>query len=304
MKKEAESGMLCDAHIHFIPQEVSVYTTFYKGVWTDKDKLYQFLDRNGIHKALLVYPSTDARIKLGGMQKVCELYNTALEGVLKENRKIVAAGLVNVDNIGSIASQVEKLKNAGFRAVSIASSYEGRFIVDKLSGLFEAVKRHNMAIFVHPQTSNPIGFERVRDPLLMPVLEYSFDQSMFLGLLMTEGILQKYEPKLIFSSLAGVIPFLKDRFDRVYKMLRSRKMVKDLGDAPSQILKRVYVDTSGSSLKNIELALDLFGEDRILWGSDYPVCGDIKENLEMLDSLGRERKEKIRGKNFSRLFGK
>ncbi|MFH1504926.1 MAG: amidohydrolase family protein [Candidatus Omnitrophota bacterium] len=294
--------MLCDAHIHYIPQELSVYTAFYKGVWADKNKLYEFLDEHKIAKALLVYPSTGAQSKLGSFAAVCRMYNIALEKVLKENSKIVAAALVDIDNLYGVAAQVKEFKEKGFKAVSIASSYHGKFIVNKLIPLFEAAQDNNFPIFVHPQVINPIGFGRVDDPLLMPVLEYSFDISMFLGLLMMEGILEKFKVKFIFSSLGGVAPFLKDRFDRVYMMLRRRELVKDLGKPPSQILKNVYVDTSGSPLKNIELALDLFGEDKILWGSDYPVNGLVGENLKMLDGLGKDIKEKIIGKNFLNLF--
>jgi aminocarboxymuconate-semialdehyde decarboxylase len=85
-------------------------------------------------------------------------------------------------------------------------------------------------------------------------------------------------------------------------MLRAREMVKDLGKLPSEIFKKVYVDTSGASLSNIKLAIDLFGEDKILWGSDYPVSGDVKSNLAMLDGLGPEVKEKITSNNFIKIF--
>jgi len=294
--------MLCDSHIHFIPEELSVHTSFYKGVWTDKNKLYDFLDSHNIKKAFLVYPSTDAHLKLDGHKKVCQIYNDAVSQILKEKQSIIAAGLVDIEDLYSVNSQIKELKQKGFSAISLASSYEGRFMVDKLLPLFEAAQENGLCIFVHPQTINPIGFERVKDPLLMPVLEYSFDISMFLGLLMMEGVFDKFKVKFIFSSLAGVVPFLKDRFDRVYMMLRSRELVKDLGKTPSQILKNVYVDTSGASLKNIQLALDLFGEDKILWGSDYPVNAKVDENLIMLDALDKSVKEKIVSKNFFNLF--
>ncbi|MBU0693343.1 MAG: amidohydrolase [Candidatus Omnitrophica bacterium] len=293
--------MLYDSHIHFIPQELSTHTIFYKGVWADKENLYEFLEVNNIEKAFLVYPSTDAHIKLGNHDKVCDLYNDALERILGENSKIIAAGIVNVNNVSNIASGVKSLKVRGFKAISLASSYNGKFIVNELYPLFEAAQNYNLPIFIHPQTINPIGFERVKDPLLMPVLEYSFDISTFLGLLMMEGVLEKFEVKFIFSSLAGVMPFLKERFDRVYTMLRKRELVKDLGKPPTEILKKVYVDTSGASLKDIGLALDLFGEDKILWGSDYPVNVNIKENLMMLDGLGKEMKERITFQNFLQL---
>ncbi|MCF7908329.1 MAG: amidohydrolase [Candidatus Omnitrophica bacterium] len=296
-------SILCDSHIHFIPEKLSAYTAFYKGVWTDRDALFAYLDKHNIEKALLCYPSTDAHLKLEVFARVCDIYNSALEEITKENSKIIGAGIVDTESLATVAFQVEELKQRGFGAISIASSHNGKFLVKELEPLFEAAESNNLPIFVHPQTINPIGFERVKDPLLMPVLEYSFDASIFLGLLMVEGILEKYKLNFIFSSLGGVVPFLKDRFDRVYAMLRKREIVKDLGKSPSEILKNVYVDTSGGSLKNIELAIDLFGQDRLLWGSDYPVCGDVNNSLKMLDSLGGKVKEKITHKNFFNIFG-
>jgi predicted TIM-barrel fold metal-dependent hydrolase len=291
--------MLCDSHLHFIPQEIAEYTSFYRGAWTDKQKLFEFLEVNKIDKALLVYPATDAHLKLG-WAKLCEAYNNNLEMLLEEDRRIIGCGIVDLE--ANLSAQVRHLKEEGFRGISISSSEAGKFILDKLQPLFEAAAKYNLAIFVHPQTTNPIGFERVKDPLLMPVLEYSFDNSMFMGLLMMEGVLEKFNTRFIFSSLGGVIPFLKDRFDRVYTMLRSREMVKDLGKPPSQILNKVYVDTSGASLRNIRLAIDLFGEDKILWGSDYPVNAEVGENLKMFDGLINEVKEKIISGNFLKLF--
>ena len=55
-------------------------------------------------------------------------------------------------------------------------------------------------------------------------------------------------------------------------------------------------------LDNTKMALDMFGPDRILWGSDYPVSGNIIEGLNILDALGKQLKEKITCKNFFNLF--
>ncbi|MDD4955343.1 MAG: amidohydrolase family protein [Candidatus Omnitrophica bacterium] len=291
--------MLCDSHIHFIPSEISENSSFYKGIWSDKVRLFEFLDTNKIDKAILVYPATDTHLKLG-WQKLCDIYNFFLAALIEENPKIIGFGIVDLS--ANIPAQVKHLREEGFKGISITSSEGGVFVVDKLKSLFEAAEKHKLSVFVHPQTINPIGYERVKDPLLMPVLEYSFDNSMLLGSLMMEGAFEKFNVNFIFSSLGGVIPFLKDRFDRVYNMLRSRDMVRDLGKPPSEILKKVYVDTSGASLSNIKLAIDLFGEDKILWGSDYPVAPNISDNIKTLDALGKDVSEKIISGNFCRLF--
>ncbi len=257
------------------------------------------MDTSDIQKALLVYPATDAHLKLG-WPKLCEVYNSSLGALIEDDQRFVACGIVDLS--GNIAIQVRHLREEGCRGISIASSDDGKFILEKLQPLFEAAEKNNLVIFVHPQTINPIGFERIKDPLLMPVLEYSFDSTMFLGLLMMEGILEKFNIKFIFSSLGGVAPFLRDRFDRVYTMLRKREMVKDLGKLPSQILSKVYVDASGSSLQNIRLAIEMFGEDKILWGSDYPANMNIQESLKAVAALDSGCAEKIAHKNFLTLF--
>ena len=212
------SRMLCDAHIHFIPEELSAHTSFYKGVWSDKEALFRFLDRYDIEKALLVYPSTDAHINLGSRKKECEIYNNALEDLRQEDERIIPSCIIDIDS--DIKSQIEALYKRGFRVISLASSYDGRFRPDVAKLVAEKVREYGLIVFIHPQTINPIGYERLKDPLIMPVLEYSFDISACLGLFMMEGILEE-DVKFLFSSLAGVIPFLKNRFDRVYNMLKA-----------------------------------------------------------------------------------
>ncbi len=291
--------MLCDSHTHFLFPQIAEYTSFYKGAWTDQQRFFRFLEENKINYCLLVYPSTDAHLKLG-WAKTCEIYNQNLV-LAQQDKRVLGLGLVNLE--ADIAQQLHTLKEKGLRGISITSSRAGSFFSPRLIQLFKEAEREGLVIFVHPQTINPIGFERVKDPLLVPVLEYSFDLSMFMGILMMEDILENFKVKFIFSSLGGVIPFLKERFDRVYLMLRQRNMVKDLAKPPSEILKKVYVETSGASLANIKLALNLFGEDKVLWGSDYPVNAPIPDNLKLLDSLGQRLKEKITYKNFIDLFG-
>jgi len=294
--------MVCDAHIHYIPEELSVHTSFYKGVWSDKEALFSYLDKNNIDKALLAYPSTDAHLKLKSFSRACQIYNKALEGLIKKNKKIVAAAAVDVEDLGKVSAKVKEFKEKGFRALSIASSYNGSFMVDQLEPLFESAAKNNMPLFVHPQTINPIGYERVKDPLLMPVLEYSFDSAMFMGLLAVKKVLNRHKVSFIFSSLGGPMPILGGRFDRVYSMLLSRGIIEDLGALPSSIFKSIYVDTSGASLKSIQLALDLFGEDKLLWGSDYPVISNTTENIALFDSFSSLLRENILYKNFKNLF--
>ena len=291
--------MVCDSHIHFIPKELSSLSAFYKGIWSDKEKLYEYLSLNQIKKSLLVSPSFDINIDT---KWLFYTYNKSIIKIAEENNNIIPAGILNLEDIENLKEQLRELKNMGFKVVNLFSSYKGKFIIKDIIKYFEDFQNFGFFIFFHPQTNNPIGFERINDPLLMPVLEYTFDLSMCLGILLMEEVFDKFNIKFIFSSLGGVIPFLKDRFDRVYIMLRAKNMVKELKDLPSNIFKKIYVDTSGSNVDNIKIALDTFGENNVLWGSDYPANTNIKNNIDSLNKLGSPLKEKIIKNNFLSLF--
>ena len=107
--------------------------------------------------------------------------------------------------------------------------------------------------------------------------------------------------KIVVSSLAGVVAFLKDRFDSVYLMLRERGMVKELPDLPSKILSKIWVDTSSVSSRQIlDIAVDFFGPDKILFASDYP-AGSLSKQEDLFKNVAN--REKYIAGNFKNLFG-
>ena len=298
-----------DAHSHWIPPGVAEYTTFFKRGWSDIDLLLNTLDKSGIEKAVLLYPTSDAHLRMGGWSEVCAIYNKEISKKVKEHpNRLIGAGILPVDKPEDMVKEVERIRELGLSCLSLASSYEGRFLDDEsFLPVLEKAEREKLPIFVHSQIINPIGFERIKDPLLMPVVEYLFDITMCAGKLMMSGRLGQFKNlKIIFAHFAGVLPFLGDRFDSTYLMLRSREIVKDLGSPPSAILRNIFVDTSGAkSASLLNMALDFFGPDRILWGSDFPAKKELAEGVETLKSLNieEEEKESILGGNLMNLFG-
>ncbi len=291
-----------------MPQEVAQNTSFFKVQWSDFGALLKAMDEAGIQKSVLLYPTSDAHLKMGGWDKVCAVYNKALSQKVKENPdRIIAAGILPVDNDTKLTVELKRIKELGLAALSLASSYDGRFLDDaRFYPVYEFCQRENFPIFVHSQIINPIGFERVDDPLLTPVVEYVFDMTMCFGKMMMNEIFLKFpDAKFIFGHFAGVVPFIKDRFDATYSMLRQRAIVKDLGALPSEIFKKIYVDTSGvKSVSMLQMALETFSAKQILWGSDFPAKRDLADSVKTIEklSLSREEKEAILGKNLEEIF--
>lgn len=298
-----------DAHCHWIPPVVAENTTFFKKGWSDLNLLLKTLDKSGIEKAVLLYPGSDAHLKMGGWSRVCAIYNQEIAEKVKQHPdRFIGAGILPVDSSPEdMVKEIARIKELGLSCLSLASSYEAKFLDDEFFGpVLEEAEQEKLPVFVHSQIINPIGFERVKDPLLMPVIEYVFDITMAVGKLMMSGRLSQLKRlKIVFAHFAGVLPFLVDRFDSTYLMLRARNIVKDLGNLPSAILKHVLVDTSGvKSPAVLNAALEFFGVEGILWGSDFPAKSCLTESINSTSELGlnQKEKEKILSGNLINLF--
>ena len=301
--------MLIDAHSHWLPEEIISNAHFFHKGWGDIEAQLKIMDGAGIDRAVLSYPTSDAHLKLGSISQVAHIYNDNVSNILKTYpKKFIGAAILPVDN--SI-DMLEELKRAtgqlGFKAISLASSYNGIYLDDKMFlPIYREAQEQNIPVFVHAQIVNPIGFERIQDPLLTPVVEYVFDTTISVGRLLMSDILRQYpKVKFIFAYFGGAICYLKQRFDATYQMLRAMDFVKDLQAKPSDYFKNIYVDTSGDTTKaNFLLSLDLMGPKRILWGSDWPAKQDIAAGIKAVQDLdiSLEDKQNILGGNLKRLF--
>lgn len=301
--------MIIDAHSHWLPQEIISNAHFFSNSWGDIESHLARMDDAGIDKAVLSYPTSDAHLKLGGQAEVARIYNDNVARLIKRypGRFIGAAALP----VGGGSGMLDELKRCteelGFAALSLASSYNGTYLDDDaFEPIYGFAERRGMPIFVHSQIVNPIGWERVQDPLLTPVIEYVFDTTVCIGRLLMAGILGRHERlRFVFGYFGGAICHLGARFDATYRMLRSINFVKDLKADPTDYLKRIYVDTSGDPVRtNFLAALELLGAQHLLWGSDWPAKKEIGASLETVRGLDIEEKDKedILGANAARLL--
>ncbi|MBF0385338.1 MAG: amidohydrolase family protein [Candidatus Omnitrophica bacterium] len=290
---------IIDSHCHFLPDSIAKHTSFFKNGWSDIGQLNLSRDNNEIANSLLVYPTSDAHLQMGGWQNVCDIYNEEIASFAKSSGgKFIGAGILPMDTPENFTKELLRIKKLGLKVLSLASSYNGIYLSDKIfDPIFKFSEENNIPIFVHSQIINPIGEERVRDPLLSPVLEYVFDVSMCVGKLIMEGTLLKYKGlKIIFAHYGGVIPFVKERFDSTYLMLRKRDFVKDLGILPSEYFKKLFFDTSGSrSIASLLCMLEAVDSSHILFGSDFPANQDISSSIKSIQrsSLSEKDKENI-----------
>ncbi len=300
---------IIDAHSHWLPEEIISNAHFFSKAWGDIEAQVKMMDESGIDKAALTYPTSDAHLKIGSISKVAYLYNDNVAKIIKRYPdKFIGAAILPIDNSSDMLDELKRVtQELGFKAISLATSYNGKYLDDNMFlPIYDKAQKENIPIFVHPQIVNPIGFERVQDPLLTPVIEYVFDTTMCVGKLLMAEVFRIYpQVKFIFAHFAGVIPHFVNRLDATYQMLRGINFVKDLKADPTVYLKNIYVDTSGDKIKtNFISALEMLGAEHILWGSDWPAKKDIPGAVQIVKDLeiSPEEKENILSANAAKIF--
>lgn len=301
--------MIIDSHSHWLPQEIINNAHFFSKAWGEIEYQIKIMEEMGVDKAVLTYPTSDAHLKLGSISKVTRIYNDNVANIIKRYPdRFIGAAVLPIDDASGMPDELKRAaEEAGFKAVSLATSYNGRYLDDEIFlPIYKRAEEEDMPVFVHSQIVNPIGFERVEDPLLTPVIEYVFDTTICIGKLLMAGIFRDFPRlKFIFANFGGAIPFLQHRFDATYQMLRGINFVKDLKADPTQYLKNIYVDTGGDKTKtNFLLALELLEPTHILWGSDWPAKKDIAGSMQAVKDLdiAKEDKENILGGNLERIL--
>ncbi|MBF0490814.1 MAG: amidohydrolase [Candidatus Omnitrophica bacterium] len=300
--------MTIDAHSHYMPPTVAQNTAFFKEFWSDADKHLKCMDENYIQKSLLLYPTSDAHINMGGWGKLCDVYNPAISQLVHKHKdRFIGAGILPIDAPEAIPAELKRIEDLGFKVISLASSYDGIYLDDsRFMQVYEFARLKNMPIHIHSQIMNPIGEERIKDPLLSPVLEYVFDVSMCIGKMMMGEVFLKFpEVNFIFAHYGGVLPIVKERFDSTYTMLRRRNFVKDISKNPSEYFANLYFDTSGSKSKaSLLAALEVTDVRHILWGSDFPANQNIESSVGVINNtiLSAEDRGFLLGGNLNRLL--
>jgi predicted TIM-barrel fold metal-dependent hydrolase len=302
--------MTIDAHSHYMPPEVAQKTAFFKEFWSDSERQLRLMDEHHVSQALLLYPTSDAHLNMGGWKSLCKAYNPAIADLVKKHKdRFIGGGILPIDSPADIVNELQTIENMGLRVISLASSYNGVYLDDPMfEQVFEFARAKKMPIHVHSQIMNPIGEERVKDPLLSPVLEYVFDVSMCIGKMMMSGVFLKFpDVDFIFAHYGGVLPVVKERFDSTYTMLRKRNFVKDITKLPSEFFANLYFDTSGSKSKASLLAvLEVTDYKHVLWGSDFPANQNFKDSVGVINQtlLSATERNCLLGQNFKQLLEK
>lgn len=158
----------------------------------------------------------------------------------------------------------------GFPAACLYTNVGGRMLDDptvELDALFSLAEALDVPLFLHP--TYPVVAPYLQDHNLIPIVGFMLDTTLAVTRLIFSGLLARHPAlKLIVHHLAATLPFLIKRID--YESGRMPNGWASIGEVPSQALKRLWVDTVNPDPAAIRMARDVFGVDRLLFGTDHP----------------------------------
>ena len=156
----------------------------------------------------------------------------------------------------------------GMKGILLYSNLNGRFPDEEpFRPLFAEAERRGVPVLLHP--AYPMTYQATKEYEMTAMLGLMFDTTIALGRLILSGVLDQHPNlKLVCPHVGGALPYLIGRID--HQTIVLKRGANHIHRAPSEYLKRVWLDTVTPIGLGIRFAHDFAGPDKLLYSSDHP----------------------------------
>jgi aminocarboxymuconate-semialdehyde decarboxylase len=240
--------------------------------------------------------------------ELARVYNDAVAEVVREHPdRFLALAAVPLQEPQAAARELERaVRELGLSGGHVFTNVRGRFLDEPdFAPVYEAAEGLGVPLLVHPTT--PVCRTGTEEFGLMISVGFLVETTMTASRLVLAGVLDRF-PRLevALSHLGAVLPYILPRLD--IETETQGQHVEGFHVAidrlPSEYFTRFWMDSVSHHGPAYRCALDTWGPERILLGSDYPYSRweravDAIEELE----LGDDATERILRGNAERLLG-
>lgn len=248
----------------------------------------QQMDREGVSVHVVsVTPFTflyDTTVEI--CQATARTQNEFIAEMVSANpERFIGFGTVPLSNTEAAVAEVRYIDDSlGLHGVEIGTHLPDRDLDDPaLRPFFAEVARRNLALFVHPwESRNPATTDRLG---LQFAMGYPLATALAFGSLAFGGVLDE-QPRLkcCFAHGAGALTAIHGRLSAGWERVPGAK--GSLGRHPSEVFRRVWVDSLVYEPHLIPLLVDVFGSGHVVVGSDFPfVAGESPPSRAVDDAL-------------------
>jgi aminocarboxymuconate-semialdehyde decarboxylase len=173
-----------------------------------------------------------------------------------------------------------------------------RIDAERLEPFYARVAELGVPLFLHPTDAvfQDIleGYNGALHLSLGRVIEVSVAASR----LILSGLMERHPNlKVVLSHTGGALPYQSGRMDKNTKAAK-------LPHPASTYMKRMYTDTVSPHSAGMKFAIDYYGIDNVMYGTDYP-CWDPATCLKLLEDveLSAADQQKLFYDNARRILG-
>jgi aminocarboxymuconate-semialdehyde decarboxylase len=203
----------------------------------------------------------------------------------------------------SALNELARAMDNGASGVMTLANIAEHSLTDPLfAPVWKEIDRRELAVFIHPTVPCGCAVMDMAVYQLSASIGFTMDTTLAFSRMIFDGFFDRYPNiKMISAHGGGTLPFLAARLDRCYDMIPACR--EKIGERPSAYIRRFYADSILYSSEAMKMTVNAFGDDHVLYGTDYPHnISDMKGILALIDELPAGQRDNVRGANAQRLF--
>ena len=154
-----------------------------------------------------------------------------------------------------------------------------RIDADRLEPFYARVEELGIPLFLHPTDAVFQDMLEGYDGALHLSLGRVVEVSVAASRLVLSGVMERHpDLKLVISHTGGALPYQSGRMDKNGKAAK-------LPRPPSEYIRRMYSDTVTPHMEGMKFAIEYYGVDHVMYGSDYP-CWSPADALRYFGEIG------------------
>ena len=290
-------------------------------VLTSLEARFRMMDKlEGYRQILSVASPTIEIVAPDDSPTVAKILNDELAEIVLKYPRYFAGAVCSLpmDKPDAAARELERsLKDLKLCGVQLFSNVNGEPLdLPKYRPIFEIMSKYDLPILLHParaKTHPDYLAEKDSKYVIWQVIGWPYETSAAMFRIAYGGILDDFPNlKIICHHTGAMIPFFAGRIQSMYTMfpqLLEQERGKPLKRPALDYLRSFYGDTATFTRASIDCAVDFFGADHVIFGSDAPFDAEggmfsIRECTNAINqsSMSAADKSKIFYKNFETLF--
>ena len=200
-------------------------------------------------------------------------------------------------------AELDRACAAGACGVMVLANIDGRPLTDPaFASIWNAIDARALPVLVHPTAPPGVAEMDMARFQLTASIGFTFDTSLAIARMIYDGFFDRHRKlSIIAAHGGGALPYLISRMDQCFDHIPACR--EKISARPSEYCSRIYADAVVFSPGVLELCVNAFGVDNVMYGSDYPhTIGDMPGCLARVNALPSGVRENVRGRNAARVF--